>query len=97
MGSPISTALCPAGAEITLNTKMNAELYGASPPPPADIMDVRRCKRPPPFERLVKVRKIEQRPSAVFKTYVRAPPIGVGFISSSLRGQSPVPLSAAAC
>jgi hypothetical protein len=36
---------------------MNAELYGgADPPSPATILDYRRTKRPPPFERLAAVR-----------------------------------------
>ena len=36
---------------------MNAELYGGpEPPSPATILDYRRTKRPPPFERLAAVR-----------------------------------------
>ena len=36
---------------------MNAELYGGpDPPSPATILDYRRTKRPPPFERLAAVR-----------------------------------------
>ncbi len=42
---------------MTVRTKMNAELYGPDPPSPAHIMDLRKTKRPPPFERMVKVRR----------------------------------------
>ena len=45
-----------AGARITINQRMNGELYGRDPPLPAMIMDFRQTKRPPPFERLVEVR-----------------------------------------
>lgn len=41
---------------MTICTRMNEELYGHEPPCPADIMDYRKHKRPPPFERLVRVR-----------------------------------------
>ncbi len=48
---------CGAGARLTVAHKMNAELYGGlEPPSPATILDYRRTKRPPPFERLAAVR-----------------------------------------
>ena len=51
-----ATPAC-TGARLTVARKMNAELYGGpDPPSPATILDYRRTKRPPPFERLAAVR-----------------------------------------
>ena len=51
------TSVLTAGARLTVAQKMNAELYGGpEPPSPATILDYRRTKRPPPFERLAAVR-----------------------------------------
>ncbi len=57
MDEPDARTCARAGARLTVARKMNAELYGgADPPSPATILDYRRTKRPPPFERLAAVR-----------------------------------------
>ncbi len=45
----------PAGARIAVDAKQNAALYGEEATPDS-ILDIRKTKRPAPFDRLVKVR-----------------------------------------
>ena len=44
-----------SGARIAVDTKQNAELYGEEATV-ASILDIKKTKRPAPFDRLVKVR-----------------------------------------
>jgi lipid-binding SYLF domain-containing protein len=44
-----------AGAVVRLDKKQNAELYGEGAAP-EQVLNIQLTKRPPPFDRLVKVR-----------------------------------------